>query len=323
MHSQISMRFAHMRSSWLAAVLVLAGACGSSAIDASQGDDDDTPVADAAPVPGDDSGAPIEPDASAPGTPDAAPLPGDPDAMPPPDEPDAAPPAARQNLLFESTWEEANPLSQWSNEQHCCAYSIGVSTEQARTGTHALRVELRADDDTVSGSVRSEVAGGDSSNVTDVDRWYGVSFYLPADYVFDTTDESLIQWHQNMSGGIPPMALWASGNQWLMVHTKSGLNTGNTYGALGAIERGKWTDFVFHIKWDDGAGGKIQVWKDGALVYDHDGVTNWDGYYMKVGVYKWPWAEANDGGSIADTRIIYVDDIRVGNAMATFDDVAP
>jgi hypothetical protein len=39
--------------------------------------------------------------------------------------------------------------------------------------------------------------------------------------------------------------------------------------------------------------------------------------YFKFGVYKWEW------GTLASQRVIYYDELRVGNANSSYDEVKP
>jgi len=82
----------------------------------------------------------------------------------------------RQNLISQTTFEGANYLSGWYNNQHCCSYSVQQSTEQIKAGSNSLRFEIKSTDPPTSGAIRSEI-GLDSDPLND-DRWYGFSVYL-------------------------------------------------------------------------------------------------------------------------------------------------
>lgn len=84
-------------------------------------------------------------------------------------------------------------------------------------------------------------------------------------------------------------------------------------------------DFVIHIKWSYKSDGFIQVYKDGKLVVDKAGPTSRNdqgGIFFNTGIYK-PKFETQPGESDVDKRILYFDEIRIGNADARYEDVAP
>jgi hypothetical protein len=91
--------------------------------------------------------------------------------------------------------------------------------------------------------------------------------------------------------------------------------------------RGKWVDFVMHVKWTGNTDGFTKLWVkvgDGAYTQkvDYKGRTFWndegDGPYFKMGLYK---GDPNFSG--AAPRYLYTDEYRLGDANAKFEDVAP
>ncbi len=152
-----------------------------------------------------------------------------------------------------------------------------------------------------------------------VERWYGASYYLPNDYVSDAAPEIITQWHTNV--GSPPLAVWTQNGKWNMTRF------GNKITSLGTYTKNKWTDFVYHVKWSKGTDGLIEVWKDGVKVFTYNGAnmlsTATYGAYMRTGLYKWPWNPTSKIVSSTTQRVMYVDDVRIGNQSATYYDVAP
>jgi hypothetical protein len=230
--------------------------------------------------------------------------------------------AQRQNLLFESSfeWNDNNYLDGFENFQHClsCSYALTRTTASARSGAGALRLEVHDDDPLVSGSIRSELT---VPAITDSgERWYGLSYYLK-DWVVDGSPHSILQWHPNSSNGSAALAMLAHNGVLTIVH-------GDPFGSwkyvnIGNIVPDVWTDLVLHVKWDSTNNGLIEVWRDGELVYDTSGIrTEWvGGQYIKVGINHYGWTiPVND---VADERILYIDDVRIGNGDATYADVAP
>jgi hypothetical protein len=172
----------------------------------------------------------------------------------------------------------------------------------------------------VARSKRCESSRGTKAEPTvRVERWYGASYFLPSAYVSDQAPELLTQWH-TVAGGSPPLALWTQNGQWNI------LIFGKKRKIIGNYEKNKWTDFVFHVKWSPYSDGFIEVWKDGAKVFTYSGANIYKGTsygaYMKTGIYKWPW-KAGSYHSTTTKRVVYIDDVRIGNSAATYKDVVP
>ena len=232
----------------------------------------------------------------------------------------------RNNLIFNFTSEPSGCLSAtycgsstyWCSLQGWAYYSFQRSTTYKRSGSYSTRYELRKTDGDVIGSKRAETNRATSSEpVGKCERWYGVSYYLPSDYVTDPAAESLTQWY-------PGLSLWTINGSWCMVQFG---DYNNQKKFLGAYERNKWTDFVFHIKWTAYSDGLIEVWKNGVKVWTKTGATMKSTTafcpYYKTGIYKWPWKSTGAAASITTKRVAYIDDVREGNSLATYTDVAP
>lgn len=235
---------------------------------------------------------------------------------------------SRKNLLFNFTTEATNSLTTLSYNsftaygslQKYGTYSINRVNTTARTGSYSTRYELRKTDGLIGSGKRSEALRYSKSEpVVKVERWYAASYYLPADYVTDAAPEIVTQWHTNI--GSPPLALWTQNGQWRITRF------GNKQTIVGNYTKNKWTDFVFHVKWSAGSDGLVEVWKDGVKVLTFNGATiltgTTYGAYMRTGLYKWPWNPTSSIVSSTTKRVLYVDDVRIGNASATYYDVAP
>jgi hypothetical protein len=224
----------------------------------------------------------------------------------------------RKNLLLESTFEGKTYLAGWYNQQHCCNYSVSQITT-ARTGSGAIKFDLKKTDEKVSGSVRSEISR--DPEPLNCERWYGVSFYLD-NYGFDGGAETILQWHHtaHISSGSPPLGLQVTNGKLVVV---TSMNDNNNYdGDLGEATQHKWIDIVMHIKWTDSATGFIEVWRDGVKKLSRkDVVTNASESYVKLGINKWSWMPGET--STQKHRVLYADEFRIGNEMADYDDVKP
>lgn len=236
--------------------------------------------------------------------------------------PVVTPPAGtRNNLILENTFDDGK-LTGFTlvNEQYCipCGYALNVVTSPDGKGK-SVKYDLKSTDPIVSSSKRSEMqlSGADAPETSE--RWYGLKYWLEK-YDADNGRESILQWH-DQDGTTPPLSLQVgSGTFTIMQSFKSG----NIPTDIGSTVTGKWISIVIHIKWTTGNTGLLEVWKDGNKVVSKVNVrtNSKGGSYMKIGINKWSWAPGG-GSSTATERIFYIDDFRMGNEKATYNDVAP
>jgi Polysaccharide lyase len=224
----------------------------------------------------------------------------------------------RQNLLFESTFEGAVYLGGWYNSDHCCTYSVQQTTERVKAGSNALRIEVRNTDAPTNGTIRSEVAL--NSDPLDQEKWYGFSMYLK-DWVDDNAGENVFNWQPDNDAGAPSMSLRTTGGRFSYVTNNTGtlVNTDST--DIGPVISNRWIDFVIRIRWATDNTGLLQVWMNGNQVINKSAVKTVAGTsYFKIGINKYGWG--TQPSSVID-RILYFDEVREGNASATYNDVAP
>lgn len=147
-------------------------------------------------------------------------------------------------------------------------------------------------------------------------RWYGCSYYLPADFALTGGGSNpwliMTQW-KGQFGGSPPRALEVDADAGAFVFGGTRTRRG-----LGSLQLGQWTRFVFGFRWDTSAvNGWSTVYKDGALIVPKQfeatmdkHSTGADPIYLKEGIYRTKtWTP---------THIIHVGPIKVGT---TIDDV--
>jgi Polysaccharide lyase len=234
----------------------------------------------------------------------------------------------RRNLIFHSNNESTSTLSplrntsftQWASIQKFSSYSVQRVNTLSRFGTSSLRFELRKTDGDIGWSKRAEASRYTKSEPSQkCERWYGESIYLPSDYVTDPAPELVTQWHTD--AGSPPLALWTHNGKWRITMF------GNQQTTIATYEKNKWVDWVYHVKWSAGSDGLVEVWKDGVKVFTKTGANIYSnsigGAYMRVGVYKWVWKSGSNPASTTTKRIMYVDEVRIGGELATYNDVAP
>ncbi|GGQ47938.1 heparin lyase I family protein [Couchioplanes azureus] len=226
--------------------------------------------------------------------------------------------------------------------------SRSLVTSPVRAGSHAWRSELHATDPAIYGGSRSELTRRADSSF--VERWYGVSVLLPAggpeDYAVDRSAEAVVQWHNSPDACeatatiSPPLALLTKNGQWQlhrwwdadpctdnskMYHAKPRQQEEKILGDY-AADKGKWTDWAFHIRWGWSTAQKplLEVYKNRQLVYRTVGpntVNDAVPPYLKFGIYKWDWSQRNP--SDTTTRVIYHDEVRIDDASGSLDTVSP
>jgi hypothetical protein len=243
--------------------------------------------------------------------------------------------AIGNTLIFVGDFESG--FSEWG-EEFCCGHSAQIVNYPVRAGKQAVRISLKKDDPFVAGSKRAELKlGGVPANS---EQWYAYSVFFPPSYKQDPSGEIIAQWHD-----IPD---WELGEGWkvpaLGLMTENGrLYLSNLWDSkpvsakynnvpdgketidLGPYQTGKWTDFVFHVKWSYTSNGLLEVWKDSKLIVSRPGPNYYNdlrGPYFKIGVYKGDWKH-QPKKSIVSQRDIYFDEVRVGDASARYEDVAP
>ncbi|HTD92728.1 MAG TPA: PKD domain-containing protein, partial [Chitinophagaceae bacterium] len=246
--------------------------------------------------------------------------------------------AQRQNIIFESTGEETNAVNKWAVVGGCCSYSIQKSADVSRAGSYSLRFEVNKTDNLFANGRRAEV-NLPASDKMPLERWYGMSYYIPKDYIIDQPNlfEVVNQWHDVGSAGETEMkspfdfiidnGRWGLDIRWAA--SASASSASELKADLAPIAIGAWTDFVFHIRFSTGSDGVVEIWKDGTKVYTRNGPVGFNhavAPFFKMGIYKWPWNPQDMpccGNTNSTQKVLYIDEFRLGNANATYNDVAP
>jgi len=176
--------------------------------------------------------------------------------------------------------------------------------------------------------------------------WLSFNVYLPVTWAIDTindSDEIIFQFHGKPDVNInelwrnPPIALAIKNDSWVLkVKKDSKINTSvagkSVYEEskifnLGKFETGKWTNFVIHTLYTYNLSGFVEIWKDGILSAKK---TNGVGYndnvgpFLKTGIYKSIWNKSKSWSRATDvnSRELYIDEIRIGDATSTFDNIS-
>ena len=225
----------------------------------------------------------------------------------------------------------------WNPEVSKNPLATTISKNHWKSGKESLRVELNKTDKEVSSSKRAELSL--SCEKAREENWYSISIYLPndseEDYVEDSdSEEILMQWHNLPDRGeewtSPPLALLTKGKDWVLnrfwdaekISSNKTIKEKGDFASypLGSYkkDKGKWVDWKFHIKWGflPSQNPKLEVFKNGLEILNLNGLANTTndihGNYLKIGIYKWEWAEPNTV-SVISKRVVYYDDVKIEN----------
>lgn len=198
--------------------------------------------------------------------------------------------------------------------------SLTLVTSPVRAGKFAAKTLLRASDPEVNGGQRAEFSDGKRSTKIEMEKdyWYGLSIFVPEDFKAPTKSNAvLFQWHTQQGGPSPVLSIRVNGEGWLI----NG-NATEKRRALArlSLEKGRWTDWVVHVRWSAKPDGFWTIWKDGAeVVSEKDIVTQYPeelGPYAKFGQYH-----SVDGET--PQNIVFFDEYRVAGPGGSYESVAP
>jgi hypothetical protein len=239
----------------------------------------------------------------------------------------AAPAAPLRTLSWDESSVEENlvtPPQGW-NRQYPIAGAVRLVTAPVRAGSRAARFELNSDDPLQNKSRRTELTTSYPEAVgAGVERWYGFSILIPtaAENVVKDAPEVLAQWHHTGDNDSPPLSIGTRGGQWEVALFNGAGGTTNT--ALGTYQADRWTDWVVRVRWTSATDGLIEIWRDGTLMFSRYGLaTNYDnlGVHPKLGIYRWTWATNPPPTKL--TRVVFHDEMCIGDATAGYAGVAP
>lgn len=222
----------------------------------------------------------------------------------------------RQNLLFEAGFDGTKPFLTENElyKQACCTYSVTQSKTIVRSGDGSFWALVKGSDASSSSGYRAEFITKASYNT---DAWYGYSTYFENWSACSGCGEHVIQWHPAEGSGSANLGIYTEKNTFRVgLNADGDLTAEKTLAESMKIIPNKWYDFVWHVKWSATA-GRIELWIDGVKYVDYTGATLTKGGtpYFKLGINRW-----NISGV---TRSLYYDNLRIGNAQATYKDVAP
>ncbi|MET0401012.1 MAG: heparin lyase I family protein [Cystobacter sp.] len=194
---------------------------------------------------------------------------------------------------------ETNDRSQWDRTQMVSADRLAVVSSPTRQGNYALKATVKQGDDPINSSGNRNELVKMTNEPSGSEYYYRWSTMFAADFPSARTWQLFTQWHHSGSSGSPPVEFYVYGEE-------VRLNIGGDPGVIvwkTPLVRGKWHDFVFHVKWSANASvGFVELYYNGALVLPKRYIaTQFSGQvnYLKVGLYR------ND--TVAPTGVVYHD----------------
>ncbi len=223
----------------------------------------------------------------------------------------------QEYLLFKEDFEGDQPFSKVHNlETGEWDYAIQYISAPVYQGSKAVRFEIRADQPLVKNGKRSEAVI--IKNIPGKGMWYSFAVYFPSDgFSYDSQREVINQWYQD---GSPATSLRAQQDH-LFLETGPALKQREQID-IGLITKNTWHEMVFHFIHSHYADGLVEVWYDGKQVISHRGGNMYDDVLpkWKIGLYK---AAFKYGTSESSKRIIFFDDIAVGNEKGSYEKMKP
>ncbi|HZH03993.1 MAG TPA: polysaccharide lyase, partial [Myxococcaceae bacterium] len=215
----------------------------------------------------------------------------------------------------EVTWTgdfETGSLKQWWVEQMTASDRIRVVTDPTRQGRYAGKFIVRQGDNPISASGNRNELVAATREATGSEYYYGWSTLFPTSFPDVNKWQLIVQWHQEATTGCPPVEFYVVGNQLR-------LRLGGCEGKVvwtAPINRGKWHDFAFHVKWSPNPKvGFVELYHNGKLALSKRMIATQFANnlnYLKMGLYR--------DASISQEGVVYHD----GMVQATrLEDVLP
>ncbi|MEA5497926.1 polysaccharide lyase [Limnoraphis robusta] len=246
-----------------------------------------------------------------------------------------------RNLIFVGDFESRD-FSQFTDARwEHTKKKVDIVTDPVRYGQYAAklmldRVKHRDEINYRTDLVPTKGSGYLYQNIGH-EYWYGFSTFIPENWKPDMQSELIAQFHgiedEGESPRQPMLAIYIyRENYTIKKRWDSSANSNNTdldtknsrrlWSNKVIYDRGRWVDWVFHIKWSFNADGFVQIWKNDQKIVEDQGANCYNdkkGPYFRFGIYKWPWRiDEIQAPSVVTQRVVYFDEIRIGNKEANY-----
>jgi hypothetical protein len=232
------------------------------------------------------------------------------------------------NMVYEETFEGLIPFSAYVFPQFPASHSFRTVTSPVLKGSKSGRFELRYGDAMVTdgGGPRAEILLKKEilNDITGNEAWYSFSVNAPSSgFSKDGAEDIITQW--KTGSGTPTLSMRVKDDQFhLRIGYNSNIKTADwdNYD-LGVVNKNQWIQFVFRVIHSSTSTGLVEVWRNGTKLVSHKGPNLYpDSSFpvWKLGIYKPSWS---NNRSDTDVRVLFFDNIRVGNLNASFDEMNP
>ena len=227
-------------------------------------------------------------------------------------------------ILYQVGFEEKDPFPSFLSKQVATNYGLQIVESPVYKGNKAARFELRNTDPENNNGTRTEISFPTPDDNNTLERWYAFALLFPKEeYDADNTDDVLTQWHQG--GKVSPAISLRTKDDKLYLRIKPDVKSKDKI-ELGAVERGVWHYYIFHIKHSAGEDGLIQIWRDRQPVGQYNGANMYEltdkvfhAPAWKLGIYKSNWNKGKTTNT--SKRVLYFDEIKLGDKRASLADM--
>lgn len=222
---------------------------------------------------------------------------------------------------FKGNFESAN-FAGWSKGASR-SDSIQIIKSPVRAGKYAVKFTIKPGDIADNGH-RAELTCNEKFPVGS-EVFYKFSFMIPKDYAENDLWQMFTQFHDQpdfengetwdsytnslkLNKLPPPVSLSYHNNE--IIIKRNDVIDGYHVIATAKIEKGKWVDLIYHVKWSLGKDGFIEVFKSGksiskGKIYGPN-VYNSSGNYLKIGFYR--------DKNITTTNTLYFDEVYISQS---------
>ena len=195
-------------------------------------------------------------------------------------------------------------------------YAVKQTDSLAFRGKKSVRFEIRENQPLVKNGKRAEAVI--IKNLPSREMWYSFAVLFPAQgFEPDNQREVINQWYQS---GTPSASLRIKDDTLLLEYGSSPET--RLRESIANITKNEWHQVVVHFVHSAFNDGLVEVWYDGEKKISKHGGNMYDTSLpkWKIGLYK---ASFKHGTSDVSRRIIFFDNIRVGDKRATYEMMRP
>jgi hypothetical protein len=141
-----------------------------------------------------------------------------------------------------------------------------------------------------------------------------------------------------------PLVLWHTPNGWRVTvqdvlrtsfyplgeDGRNSIRAKNKIITEAPYEKGKWTEWVFGVKFSDTPDGYVKIWKNGKLIGEHTGQNYWpeqvkveqgSGPFFNIGIYQWGYKSEFQNVPVQKghaARTVFYDEIKIAEGRCGF-----